>query len=139
MRADRAGRAGGSNALVMGALALLLFSTVACADDPAQDDGAAQQTTGAAGSEQHEYFGFDQFVGDESLLVLSAENAAGIREGDVVQVSGIVEQFRPADYRDRYGLLDDGVHRTYSDEEFLVAQNVRQDVPVSSGTTTPSN
>ncbi|SMD24712.1 hypothetical protein SAMN05660733_07811 [Lentzea albidocapillata] len=76
--------------------------------------------------------------GDESLLVLSTENADAIRKGDVVQVSGIVEQFRLADYRDRYGLLHDGVYRTYSDEEFLAAHNVRQNVPAPSGTTPSS-
>ncbi|SER76398.1 hypothetical protein SAMN05216188_11567 [Lentzea xinjiangensis] len=162
MRPDRTGRAGTAT-LVMGASAQLLFSSVACADEPAQDDSAARQTTSAAGTEQHEYFGSDQFVGDEvivsavvtevlgkksfvldggeygdeSLLVLSAENADALRKGDVIQVSGIVERFRLADYRDRYGLLDDGAYRSYADEEFLVAQDIWQDVPASWGTTTP--
>ncbi|MDR6594447.1 hypothetical protein ACFFSW_00420 [Saccharothrix longispora] len=50
-----------------------------------------------------------------------------------------MERFRQANCRDQYRLLDDGVHRTCSDEEFLAAESVRQDVPESSGTTAPSS
>ncbi|MCX2948843.1 hypothetical protein [Lentzea sp. NEAU-D7] len=161
MRAGQVGGLGRSNALVMGASALLLFSAVAYAGDPAQDDSAAQQITGAAGTEQREYFGSDPFAGDglivnavltevlgqksfvfggskygdEPLLVLSTENADAVREGDDFQVSHIVEQFHLADQRHRYGLLDN----TYYDEEFLVAHEVRQGVSTRSETTTSSS
>lgn len=148
MRSNWVGHA--RNTAVVGALALLLFIAVGCAEDTA-DDEDTQQTTSVEDDAQHEYFGSDQFVGDdvmvsavvtevlgdtsfvldgseygdESLLVLSAEEMDEIRVGDVVEVTGVVGEFVHADYREEYGLLDEGVYDLYVDEEFLLAQSLQ--------------
>ena len=139
--------------LVVGALAAVPFATTACGDETA----APETTTEAT---QDDYFASKEFLGrevtvsaavtavlgdksfvldgseygDESLLVLSADEAKGmdLQEGDVVRVTGTVEDFAYANYRDQYGLIDDGVYTTYGDEEFLAARNVEDNVPTES-------
>ena len=140
--------------LVAGALAALPFATTACGDD----ETAAPETTTEAVDD--DYFASEEFLGrevtvsavvttvlgdksfvldgseygDESLLVLSADEAGGmdLQEGDVVEVTGTVEDFAYANYRDAYGLIDDGVYTTYGDEEFLAARSVEANVPTES-------
>lgn len=151
MRSNRAGPVGIGNAAVVGALALLPFAAVGCAEDTADEDTAAQQTASVEDDAQHEYFGSDQFVGDdvivsavvtevlsaksfvldgseygdESLLVLFADGVEDIQVGDVIKVTGMVGEFVHADYREEYGLLDQGVYDLYADEEFLLAQSIQ--------------
>lgn len=160
MRLNRVGRVGIRNAAVVGALALLPFAAVGCAEDTTDEDTA----TVAEDDAQHEYFGSDQFVGDdvvvsavvtdvlgdkafvldgseygdESLLVLSAD-LDGVRVGDVVRLTGIVGEFVHADYREEYGLFDEGVYDLFVDEEFLLAQSVQAGGGDSSDPPTSSN
>ncbi|NUT51481.1 MAG: hypothetical protein HOV94_29905 [Saccharothrix sp.] len=139
--------------LVVGALAALPLATTACGDNGTAAPGT---TTEAA---DDDYFASKEFLGrevtvsavvtavlgdksfvldgseygDESLLVLSADEASGmdLQEGDAVQVTGTVEDFAYANYRDEYGLIDDGVYTTYGDEEFLAARSVEANVPTA--------
>lgn len=150
MRSNRTKPTPLGKAVVAGVLALLPFTVAGCADDDPSGDGAAQRTTAVKDEAQLEYFGSDRFVGDEvvvssvvtrvlggkslvldgseygdeSLLVLSPDGIGDVKEGDIVNVSGYVEQFTQANYAEEYGVFDEGVYDLYVDEEFLRADHI---------------
>jgi hypothetical protein len=132
------------------AAAALPFSIVACGDDDGDTAGPEAGTDVEDIIEDDQYFADDQFVGeqvtvsaeveevltpqsfrldggdwgDESLLVVSAEQATDVQEDDVVQVTGTVRQFAYDDYANEYGLTDPGVYDPYVEEEFIEASTV---------------
>lgn len=127
----------------------LPFSLAACGND---DDTAGPErgTSVEDITEEDQYFADDQYVGeevtvsaeveevlspqsfrldggdwgDESLLVVSAQQAKDLQEDDVVQVTGTVREFTFDDFNNEYGLDDPGIYDEYDQEEFLVASKV---------------
>ncbi|NUT51477.1 MAG: hypothetical protein HOV94_29885 [Saccharothrix sp.] len=143
-------RLGRAVVAVAGVLAALPITAAGCAGDGSYGEDTAQPTTAVEDDAQLEYFGSDQFVGDEvvvssvvtrvlgekslvldgseygdeSLLVLSPDGLGQVQEGDIVNVSGYVEQFVQANRAEEYGVFDEGVYDLYVDEEFLLADHI---------------
>lgn len=136
-----------SYVVAAGAVLLMPLAATACGDDSAgPETGADVQEIADTG-----YFASDEYVGqtvtvsaevtevlspssfelggvgygDESLLVISAERA-DVRDGEVVKVTGKVEE--PFDYHyysNSYGLNEDSnLYERYGEENFLVADSV---------------
>lgn len=165
MNSNRTNPARLGKAVTAGVLALLPFTAAGCAGDDPTGEDAAQQNTAIEDDAQLEYFGSDQFVGDEvsvssvvtrvlgekslvldgseygdeSLLVLSPDGLGEVEEGDIVNVSGYVEQFVQANYAEEYGVSDEGVYDLYVDEEFLFADHIWKGTFDSSSAPTPSS
>ncbi|WP_188197792.1 hypothetical protein [Nonomuraea sp. SYSU D8015] len=70
--------------------------------------------------------------GDNSLLVLSARSNT-ISKGDVVQVTGRVQEFSYDSYHDQYDLGDARMYNPYPKENVLIAQSVRVQTPHRTG------
>ncbi|MFD0204133.1 MULTISPECIES: hypothetical protein [Saccharothrix] len=165
MDSNRTNPARLGKAAAAGVLALLPFTATGCAGDDPSGEDAAQPITAVEDDAQLEYFGSDQFVGDEvvvssvvtwvlgekslmldgseygdaSLLVLSPDGLGAVEEGDIVNVSGYVEQFVQVNYAEEYGVSDEGVYGLYVDEEFLLADHIWNGPSDSSGTPKPSS
>lgn len=71
--------------------------------------------------------------GDDSLLVLSAEEASSLQEDELVRVTGTVQEFTYDTYATNYGLVDAGLYEPYGTEKFIGATSVDQ---TTAGTTT---
>lgn len=135
----------------LAAAALLPLSATACGDD----DTAGPETgtdvqditeedqyfadgdefvgeTVTVSAEVSEVLGSKSFVvngddwGDDSLLVLSAEEATSLQEDDVVRVTGTVREFTYDTYANDYGLVDPGLYEVYGTEKFIEASAVDQ-------------
>ncbi|MDR7301574.1 hypothetical protein [Haloactinomyces albus] len=68
--------------------------------------------------------------GDDSLLVVSAQQRNNLRAGELVQVTGTVRSSFAYDQNaDRYGLAADAeVYSDYEGEKYLAASSVKQQV-----------
>lgn len=141
--------------LSAGITAALVLALAACGDDGDDSTGPDEGTDVEDVTENDRYFDDDEYVGDEvtvsaevtevfgptsfelagddwgddSLLVVSAEDAPDLTEGQVVQVTGTVREFVYADYEADYGLGDIDIYEPYASEKFLEASSVAASVP----------
>lgn len=114
------------------------------------DEDAAPEAPDTTGHRAAQYFASDEYLGktvtitagitdvyfaggvgvdagewgDESVLVLSEDNAESLKEGDTVRVTGRVERFVYEDYAVTHGLVNEGMYERYSGERFIDADVV---------------
>lgn len=139
-----------SKVVAAAAAALLTATAAGCSEDTAGPETGAD----VEDVTEEDYFGSDDFVGetvtlsaevtdvlsprsfelagddwgDDSLLVLTQQQA-DVQEGDVIQVTGTVEEgFTYDDNVDPYALGDAGIYGAYDEENFLASATVDKTV-----------
>ncbi|PXY22661.1 hypothetical protein [Prauserella muralis] len=143
------------------ALAVAPLGAVACGND---DSAGGEQGADVEDIAENDYFGDEQYVGqtvtvsanvtnvlnqrsfvlsgedygDDSLLVVARKARKNVQEGDVVQVTGKVRQFRYDQYNQDFALGEADLYSPYDSEEFLVANRINPD-PGTTGTTGTGN
>lgn len=159
-RSQRTGRA--PQWIAAAAAVVLPFSVAACGSD---DTAGPETGTDVEDiTEDDQYFASDEFAGqtvtisaevedvlspksfvlngddwgDDSVLVLSAQEAQDLQEDDIVQVTGTVKSFTYDDYAGDYGLAEPGLYEAYGDEEFIEATKVDQTVDSATPTSAAS-
>ncbi|NYH52502.1 hypothetical protein HNR06_002091 [Nocardiopsis arvandica] len=131
-------------ALSAAAVASSVLALSACGEDTAggeqgtdvedvQEDGGegadvgstvtvSSEVTEVLSSQSFRLEGADDWENDP-LLVVSA-GQANVSEGDVVEVTGTVEDFDYTTYSEDYELGDEGVYEDFDDQRFIVADQV---------------